>query len=744
MSVDASTLPGNKGSSALFTTPPPATPATANPQAVNGQNFIPRNAATGAADYSGTKTTPTAVASSNSAANHINTVVVPAMTAAQNNIAGQNTRIASSVDSNLQLLPGETGAQYTARVKAYQHPSTTAPTPTAPTPANPAAEAAAKIANTPDAGNQFAWNTQGGAIQVPLGSAPPTGYTLTQPAPNPVTSNTPMVNHFVDKQGNTFAQYNNGTYGQIDSNGNYVGTVTPQQFEDAQQNSPGAQLDQIKAQVASVTSSLTAIQNGSYPLTASQQAVINGLSTQLQQDVATQTQANANFTGATTVAQNLYGLGNSLIGIGAIKATVDAGVQKIMDLQTKSAGAVAQMVDSFNKDNMTMLKTAYDVYDNSAKEIQANIDKIADGIRQAKVDAQNQQHQNFQDFMTSQNYTLATKKQAFDQYIQQATLDENKKKDATDAWYKAQDIALRQQAGDPFANGSVAPVGTGANGAPSKSQQAAYLAQFTPIVQSQIKGLATYQTNPASFPTRVAKGQSGLNRSQAIAMAQQYDPTYDEKQYASRAAMQKNVTSGQYSQTITAANTLVQHLAELEKLKGQLSNSPLGVLNAPMNALAGAVGSPVPNNFNITRDAIASEAAKIYKGTGSPAEKEIADWKNSVNANSSPAQIQGAINTITTLMAGKLSTLSDNYSTVMGQPAGFQILTDRNANTLKAMGVDPGSVDPTYGNDPTTKVQTFYKSSPQNASAVDAIMKAAPDATPDEVMDQLNQAGIEL
>lgn len=453
MSVAASSLPGNKGNAAavpITTTPSSNSGGSVDASTLPGNKNNPQilfNAPT-ATNGNQVPTKAPAVFSATTATNKVNNVYIPTMNAATSAVANHNATTAASFDPTYNFQPGETAVAYNARIKAYkanQMGQTTTPQQTQPAP-SASDKAATDIANTPDVGHQFVWDANGNKVPIPIGTTPPAGYSTTQPPANPVTSGTPMVDHFVDTQGNTFAQYNNGTYGQIDSNGNFVGTISPQDFDAAKANSPQAQLDILHTAVAQIQTSLSMVANGSYPLNPSQQAIINGLQTQLAADVATQTQANADLTGGTTVAMNLYGMGTSLAGIGKIKATVDSGVQKILDLQTKAATATAQMSESFMKDDMEMLKTAYDMYDSSAKEIQANIDKITDGIRQAKIDARNEAHQEFQDVMASNNYTLAQKKEVFDEYMSQAQLDETKKKDAQDVYFKAQDLALRQQA----------------------------------------------------------------------------------------------------------------------------------------------------------------------------------------------------------------------------------------------------------------------------------------------------------
>lgn len=274
---------------------------------------------------------------------------------------------------------------------------------------------------------------------------------------------------------------------------------------------------------------------------------------------------------------------------------------------------------------------------------------------------------------------------------------------------------LATPAGEPIS------VGMTAQGDPDPSDQNTFLASLPGGASGEeatlIKGLANYTINPASLPTRQYKGVSGMTQAQAIALAAQYDPTFDSKSYATRAAMQKNITSGSYSQTIAAANTAIAHLALLSAAAKSLpgynkdnDTAPVGdpgataasqsrnmpFINALRNKIATSFGGAGATNFNTEASAVGSELAKVYKGTGAPSEGEIENWQSSINPNMSNAQIEGSIQAAINLMAGKLSTLSQNYSSVMGKQGDFQILTPTSIRTLEALGIDPSTVDPTY------------------------------------------------
>lgn len=251
---------------------------------------------------------------------------------------------------------------------------------------------------------------------------------------------------------------------------------------------------------------------------------------------------------------------------------------------------------------------------------------------------------------------------------------------------------------------SVPAVAMNGDGNPDPHTQAAFLEALpggeTGQTATLIRGLADYSISPTAFATRQYKGVAGMTQSDAIALAKQYDPTYDEKQYATRQAMQKNITTGPYSQSVAAANTLIKHLGILsdagEKLPGQASFLP-GVFNKEANFMSSTVlGQGNVNRFNTEVSAVGSEAAKVYKGVGAPAESEIRDWQDKATSNMSPDQRKQTIGAILDLMGGKLSTLVENYQKTMGKPGDFQILTSQSAAVLKKLGFDPGAYDPTY------------------------------------------------
>lgn len=679
-----------------------------------------------------------AVYSASSAIKKINTQIVPAITAGNAGIAAQNQK--NAIDPALQMTPQELAnpALYTARMAALNASKTGTQTPTTPT-VSPADQAMKDAANTPDPGFQFVYDANGAKQQVPQGQPIPDGLSANPPA-DPTKNGHAVVQSTTTADGTTYQQYSDGTYGIADQNGQFAGTATQADYQNAYNNSPETVIQHIQSQLSSLSA-------GAVPLSAPQQAQINALQNQLAQNITTQTQANTNFTGATTVAENLYGMGNSLSGIGAIKATIDAGVAAIQKLQSEAAGAVAKMTDDFQQENYKDLLDSYNAQLSATNAIQTHIENMQKFAETQKVDAATEQHQQFQDTISSENLTLSQKKQAFDQYVQQANLTETQKNDATDRWYKEQDIALRAAAANPYTPNGLGPVSTTATGAPSKSQQAAFLAQYPPNVQTQITGLSNYSLLPTSFPTRANKGQ--MDRATAVALAKQYDPTYDENLAASRQKVATTYSDGTSapSKSITALNTAAAHLASLAQSFSTLHNVGFGPANTFVNTAGAITGLKSTAGTATNLAAVTGELAAAFKSSGAT-DAEIKSL-GTIDVNSPPAAVYAYIKTATALMGGKLSELQDSYTAAMGAPPTASFLHPTAANNLLQLESSGYSVDvPQLNQSAPVELKNFVAANPTTNTpvynqAVAAIksVNGGQDPSADDIYNLLQQQG---
>ena len=212
-------------------------------------------------------------------------------------------------------------------------------------------------------------------------------------------------------------------------------------------------------------------------------------------------------------------------------------------------------------------------------------------------------------------------------------------------------------------------------------------AQYRALVQS----IVNYQADPA----RVTSMRGG-HREQVMGWVYQVDPSYDMSQYASRAALRKDFNSGKGAANIRSLNTAIGHLDTLRTAGQDLNNSWAPALNAVENFASSAAGKAKLARFNAAADAVTSEMANVFKGSGAT-DQEIKAWRNSLSPNMSPAQLDGSINQMLTLMGSRMDTLQGQYSGGMGRPTDFRFLNEKSRKILTRLGAH-GLVDSDTGN----------------------------------------------
>lgn len=578
---------------------------------------------------------------------------------------------------------------------------------------------------------------------------------MAQPQAQPLASDTNDGNQSSSTQQPQGSQSSQGTPSLDDQIQSIIGSLgsKTQGINDSAQAQEtaisAAQTDEQNQQDAAYQATmakLTAITQGTYPLSPAESALVSSTASVFQNTINAQQTANQAYTGQMTELMATLGINTSAPtqAIGQIQATIDSGNQKITAINAQMSQSLATLQEGFQKQDFDQVQQAWsdaaDQFSQRNNELQTMLSSVQANAKQQQDELQAQTTTGLSALMDMNTVSYQDKQLA----ISQATLDEKTKDDMQKNLIAMYTAGMTNADGSPATGGNSLPaVDVGPTGAPNPVAQAQFLAQFPPQVSSLIKGVADYNINPSSISTSKKQAMGGFTQSQILALASQYNPNFDEKSYATRAAMQKNITSGAYSQTITAANTLIQHLQKLQADYSKLGNTGVlgNVLNPVKNTEMNLMGSGATTAVDTDIAAVASEAAKIYKGTGSATDQEITDWQKSISPNATPDQMKAAITSITDLMGGKLSTLSDNYQSVMGQPGSFQILTDQNAKALQSLGIDPSTVDPTYGNSPTLKLQTFAGASSDNAALLQQLSQVMPNATPDEIVQTLQANG---
>lgn len=160
--------------------------------------------------------------------------------------------------------------------------------------------------------------------------------------------------------------------------------------EEAQRKSNA---NELMVQSKKFQDTITNIMNGAVPLNDGQVAQINGLKQSYQALINTQTQVNTGATGLANIRGYQTGAAeyDPTFQAKTIGAIVTAGVNKVADLNTKMASAVADLTSSFEKDDAALVKESYDAYTEAATKRDEALDKTVKDTQDAIKSAQDAQ-----------------------------------------------------------------------------------------------------------------------------------------------------------------------------------------------------------------------------------------------------------------------------------------------------------------------------------------------------------------
>lgn len=118
--------------------------------------------------------------------------------------------------------------------------------------------------------------------------------------------------------------------------------------------------------------------------------------------------------------------------------------------------------------------------------------------------------------------------------------------------------------------------------------------------------------------------------------------------------------TGKQGQAVNSFNVATNHLQTLSRLVDALQNNDIQAVNRIGNAFASETGNPAPNNFETAKQIVGNEIVKAIVGAGGGVGDRDKAQAVLDNANS-PAQLKGAISTLTELMGGQLKGLKQQY-----------------------------------------------------------------------------------
>ena len=210
-----------------------------------------------------------------------------------------------------------------------------------------------------------------------------------------------------------------------------------------------------------------------------------------------------------------------------------------------------------------------------------------------------------------------------------------------------------------------------------------YLKTLPKPQADQVKALAEGRMQiPGGFALKTPYWQ------QMMTHVSQYDPNFDTVNYNARAATRKDFTSGKSAQNITSFNTAIGHLDHLSHAIDDLNNSDYTAVNAATNATAGVNADRAKKlaALKTAGNAVASELAKAFKGTGSTSLQEVTEWHDLIDPNLSPAALKQVVKTATDLLASRIDSVGDQYNKGMGTTSDpIQLLTQKSQAIWKKL-----------------------------------------------------------
>lgn len=489
--------------------------------------------------------------------------------------------------------------------------------------------------------------------------------------------------------------------------------------------------------VSQMSESLNSLMKGTIPLSSSQQSLVSSVQSQLQQNEDAQKVANQSYVGQ--VSEEAFRAGgeytNSQMS-GQIANAISYGVAKVAALDNDAAKTIADLDQSFQKDNFDIINQQYDMLSKQLDDKSAALKDTYDTVTKQLTDqrnynmdlakfAQTQDQDSFDRAFRTEQQVYAEKQGDIDNKFKQASLN-----------LEQQKFNASQQA--PAGGGDI-PVGvtmTG-NNTPNPQDQQAFISgvasKYGAATAALVKGIANYTINPTTVSSRAG----GLNRSLVVSLAAQYDPTFSESQFATRQALQTNFASGQYSQNINSLNTAVGHISDILSNTQGLNNSGFPLFNSVINSTESALGVGAAAKAKLNINAATSELATVFKGSGAT-DPEIKAL-GSITVNSSPDQIKQYIEGATQLLGSRLSALDDTYTAGMGKSPSSSFLSPSSQQNLLSLQSKGLSIQiPELQNSPIVKIKQFHDSSPSNAQAYDSLVAQFPNATPDQIQQALN------
>lgn len=195
---------------------------------------------------------------------------------------------------------------------------------------------------------------------------------------------------------------------------------------------------------------------------------------------------------------------------------------------------------------------------------------------------------------------------------------------------------------------------------PATGRREAWLKSQPSDVQAYIKKIADYEIDPRTTSIK------GGHREQVLSAVAQYDPTYDQNTFGSRAKAIKDFSTGPQGNIIRSFDVAIGHLDLLQRAAEAMQNGDYRALNSLRNKWREQTGSDLPLTFNALKPLVSGEVAKAAIGSNN-ALADRQELREPLNSAGSPNQLIAPIKAYKGLMAGQLKGLKKQYEDTTGR-----------------------------------------------------------------------------
>jgi hypothetical protein len=187
------------------------------------------------------------------------------------------------------------------------------------------------------------------------------------------------------------------------------------------------------------------------------------------------------------------------------------------------------------------------------------------------------------------------------------------------------------------------------------------MAQLNNQDRANVQGLIDGTVDP-----RALASMRNDRREYLTGLARRVDSSFNMADYPTRVKTRQDFAVGAAGRNVRSLNTVIGHLDDLSKKSDALGNASWQTWNRVRNFGLTEAGSPEVTNFEKSANAVVSELATLFKGTGGT-DQEIKAWRETINSSQSPKQLQDGIQALVSLVESRMNALGDQYQKGMGK-----------------------------------------------------------------------------